>query len=448
MDEQSPSARSRRHIALALFLGALVIYHLHGGGPVEVDVYPAKYGAWSLVRASSFELQHWKEYEHLAALVGEAVVAVEGRWLSKYPPGTIVTALPVFGPLAAAYPEPVSTGRLRTFGKLTGALYAAGTVALFYLLVLRVAPSGALPASILLGFGTNLYSIAGQGLWSHGPATFLLTLGLYLNVATSGIGHVARGGLAGGAIGLAVATRPTTVLFLAAAAVAGLVRRRGAETAALLVVAAIPTGLMMLYNAHHFGTLISGGYEQEATRFTAPFLEGLLGLTVAPSRGMLIYTPALLLAPLGMWAWLHRSKAAPTSCNPGHALPADHHDRFWPVVCWAVAALATVLLYAKWHSWWGGWSFGPRMLCETLPAFCLLFAIAYHRWNARWFRTGAALLIALSICVHAVGMFGMDAYRPWHEARALPEGLFTLGDTQIEAHARAMLGFEKHDSSE
>jgi hypothetical protein len=113
------------------------------------------------------------------------------------------------------------------------------------------------------------------------------------------------------------------------------------------------------------------------------------------------------------------------------------------LIAWLIAAGATVLFYARWYEWRGGWCYGPRFLCETLPILCLVFALAYADLRAGWQRWTAWGLIALSVAVHFVGVFGYSGYQEWQRRHALADQgrcLFALHDTQIEAHFRAVVG--------
>jgi hypothetical protein len=111
------------------------------------------------------------------------------------------------------------------------------------------------------------------------------------------------------------------------------------------------------------------------------------------------------------------------------------------LLSWLAAAGATLLFYARWYDWRGGWCFGPRFLCETMPILCLLFAVAYSGLPTGWPRRLAAWLVALSVAIHLVGMFGYGAHPEWNLRHELPDQgrcLFSFNDTQIEAHARAV----------
>ena len=108
---------------------------------------------------------------------------------------------------------------------------------------------------------------------------------------------------------------------------------------------------------------------------------------------------------------------------------------------WLLAVAATAAFYAAcWPCWWAGWSYGPRFFCECVPALCLAFAFAVDSLRGWGFAALTRGLVALSVLVHAAGVFGSTS--GWHERH---EGgdpnvyLFAWRDSQIEASLRQML---------
>ncbi|MEK7862077.1 MAG: hypothetical protein AAB295_02295, partial [Chloroflexota bacterium] len=97
-----------------------------------------------------------------------------------------------------------------------------------------------------------------------------------------------------------------------------------------------------------FGSPLEQGYG--AKPFDAPFLEGLAGLLVSPSRGLLVYEPWALLALAALASALaRRGRVADRLAVLG-------------VVWWLF-----LLLYATYAEWWGGRVFGPRFLDDLAP---------------------------------------------------------------------------------
>ena len=398
-----------------------MLYAVNGRHIAEIDCVPGPYGAWTLVDQGSLDLRGIPELQERAQ---SAVRMLEdGSVRSKYPPGSSLAAVPFFllYPLTGTEPD-LSHSAMARLGKWVAASYAAGVAVLVYLLCQRLAPGGALAAALFVGAGTTLWSTASQALWSHGPATFFVCGALFCLARRTEGPRPLDALLAGTALGLALLCRPSTALFAAASATA-LVADRHWREGALTLVPVVLLGMgLIAYNHIHFDAPIAGGYLNEAQRFDGALTSGLSGLLTSPSRGILVYSPALWLLPFG----LQKLR--------GDCELSQSQRRL--LIGWMIGALVTLLLYARWYVWWGGWSFGPRFLTETVPVLGVVVALAYEQLGERFGRSGRALawgLIALSIAVHFVGVFGHGS--DWMVGK-LGTDMFALGDTQIAAHAR------------
>lgn len=164
--------------------------------------------------------------------------------------------------------------------------------------------------------------------------------------------------LGGGLAGAALLAKPTAIvvvpaLFLAVFFVRG--RRRLLRDGALLALGIVPFAALTLWlNAVRFGNPFEFGYSGQLAHPLAratPFGWNLLRITLLPNRGLLWFSPILLLAILGIGR-LSRG--------------AHRGDRSAALL--AVAALLAT--NALWWSWEGGMSWGPRLAapCVALSA--------------------------------------------------------------------------------
>jgi hypothetical protein len=423
--EAQPTRRSIVLAALGIFWGCLLVYHVNGRPHAGFDTVGAPYTAWAMVRHGSLDLHNYRELERF---VGPTIFAQpDGRWVSFRPPGVALAVVPFVAPLAAFREEPVGITAMHHLGKLAAAAHVAGAAVLFFLMCRRLVPAAAWPATILFALGTSLYSVASQASWQHGPTTFWLTLALYLLTDFTKELGVKRGLFVGLALGMAVLTRPPAAFFLAATGGAFLCQRRWRGALGLALGAAPLLAAYCAFNFHYFGDPFRGGYARDNWEMPTPLWLGAGGLLVAPSRGVLVYSPALLLLPWGLRRLFAKDEWS-------------RADNRLMLLSWLGASAATLLLFAKWYDWRGGWCYGPRFLCETMPVCCLLFAYAYAGLSVRWLRGVAAALVALSVYVHAVGIFGHAAETDWclrHDKPDQGRCLFEVRDTQIEAYTLA-----------
>ena len=183
--------------------------------------------------------------------------------------------------------------------------------------------------------------------------------------------------------------RPTNALIaLPLAAVVFAKHRRSIP--AFLGLAAIPIALRAIYAWAYWGSPLSLAQADpvpDVANFGGNPFVGLAGLLVSPSRGLLVFSPIFLFAVSAIGPAWRRRKAEP--------LP----------IALGAGALGLLLVSAKWTIWWGGHTFGYRLLIEALPALVVLLALAWEeRIRSRPARRSAFLAcLAWSVFVQALG---------------------------------------------
>lgn len=311
-----------------------------------------------------------------------------GRTYSKYGLGQSLAALPlyllgvVWGHITGAAHAP------RSAALLLNSLLTAGTAGLLTTLAHDLGYSTR--AGVLLGLAFALCSPA----WVYTHTFFsepLVTLCLAV-AALSAIRFAQRDkvrwlALSGGALGLALLTRLNAVAALPAfglyLALFWHAKHRPhrvilRQVAAALVAFSLGAGMMLLYNLARFGSLLDFGYH--TANWRTPFLRGLYGLTTSPGKGILWYTPAIVLGLFGLRSLFRRWP----------------HETF---LCAGVSA-GYLLLHSAYTYWAGGWCWGPRFILPALP-FLLLPASALldRRGLPKRAELGLALLLALGLFV-------------------------------------------------
>jgi tetratricopeptide (TPR) repeat protein len=401
-------------VALGLALLCFIVYNLNLREVSAHDTIPARFLPLSILAETDLDLDEF-EFLHLHRTDPKELPYYlqyrNGHYYSSYPvlPGIMAVPVYVIPTLLGLFDasEPDFSTDVGITSKVAAALFAALSVAFVYLACRRLfAPRWALGAALLYAFATGTLSTSSQGLWQHGPAQLWLAAALWCllpavaggETATSRLGALAA--LAGGlSLGLAVAARgvmavPAAVLFLYA------LRRNWRTLPFLLVGPALAGALVGWYNFHHFGTLLGGeaflsrlhlAMHGERGSWKADFLPGLYGLFFSANRGLVVFTPLVLLAAAGAeWAWRKKNLA---------------------VLRWLAGATAlTLLVYGFYSVWWGGWSYGPRYACDVLPLVAVLMAAGLERaWPVP--RARIAVLAATAYCV-AIQVAGFLCYAP------------------------------------
>ncbi len=110
---------------------------------------------------------------------------------------------------------------------------------------------------------------------------------------------------------------------------------------------------LLTFNTLRYGNPLNTGYLPQET-FSAVWWQGILGQLISPGRGLLLYSPVLLLTFFGLKAFWQR-----------------HRLEFPALLAVIVIHL---LLYGKWFMWHGGFAWGPRFMVATLPFWVILMA--------------------------------------------------------------------------
>lgn len=357
-------------------------------------------------------------------------------YVSMYGPGAGLAALPVvffsqfFGSDLTERPR-----ALWYTVKLAASLFVAlSAVWVFFAAAAFTERKRALLLAGAYGLGTCAFSVSSQTLWQHAPNTFFLALGAWLFTAPGLSGRRALG--AGLAFGAATVCRPPSGLLVVFGA-AYLALRARKQLLPFLGGAVPGLGFLAAYNFFFLGSpfafgqsVRAGEVAGEAGALKTPLWEGALGLVASPSRGLFVYSPFLVLSLAGavlVWRGARHEKLRPLS----------------------VAALALFLFSAKWHNWWGGWSYGYRLVVDVVPLLVLLVPpVLDWLWGRRVLMGVCALLVAWSVGMQWVGAYaydvvGWNARQVWEVVPAgqtVPTRVFNEKAAQLLVAQGAHLG--------
>ncbi len=302
--------------------------------------------------------------------------------------------------------------------------------------------------SVALALGTSVWSTASRGLWQHGPGLLLVGAAWLAALHLAGRDHrpgrldLAVAVASGAAAGLAVWVRPTNAVFGVAVLVFVVATGRRWSTWALGAAGALVAGGLL--DLAVLGTAVPPYFRSGRFELHDQFAQAVGANLVSPARGLLVFSPVLLLSLLALGPVRRRLLGAEVSM-------------------FAVLALGATLLVALAASgyaerWWAGYSFGPRFLTETVAVLGPVVALVVFgpRPPGAWSRAvGTVLapaLLAVSVLVHAGGALTPASEcwngspvavddRPsrvwdWSDAQALL-GLRLLASGQVGADVRS-----------
>lgn len=301
----------------------------------------------------------------------------DGRYYSPYGIGQALVAAPLFM-IGQWLTERTDFHYLAAFmTSLTNSFVTAALISILFVFYLMLGYSrhSALLTALVTGLTTMLWPYSryffSEPLVSLGQlgAVFLIYRAVkYPEQALVSLG------LAGFSFGLAIVTRPITVLFCPVLLFYFVLEARyhkraivGRHLVALFGVIGLFSLIVAYYNWHRYGNPFIQGYmplpDGSPQTFNYPFLKGLAVLLVSPGKSLFLFSPVLLLALTGLPRLYRRFPAL--------------------TILIMVLSSSYIALYARWCQIEGGYSWGPRFLLPIIPLLALPLIEPMQRWATR-----------------------------------------------------------------
>lgn len=296
------------------------------------------------------------------------VARPEGDAVSRYGMGMSFAQLPaaLLAPSAERAFGPGASNSLFLIAPLGLVLLAAWSSGLAAQL-LGASPRGRAASVLLTALASPLGSYAGLDfaeplLAASLSVAFSASLAATRGESARRLRWACAAGFAAGAAvltkSLFVAVAPLALLPLLAS---GEDPRRSRRIAHAAGGAALPLGLWLVFEIVRFGRPFAS-YGDEG--FTHALLAGAFQLLFGPTKGLLLFFPALAVAAAGLVRALSRGGASDRLAALGVALPF-------------AAPLATSAAWWAWHGM-GGW--GPRFLVPAIPLLAAVAGVALGSW--------------------------------------------------------------------
>lgn len=339
----------------------------------------------SLLAAESLVQGHWLQFDHYPELVrnslqiGYRLEQVGDHVFYYFPIGTSLIAAPVVAVLSLLGIEVTPND-----DKIQIGLAAVAAVTIFLLMYgigrrfLR--HWSALLIATAFAFGSSFASTVGSALWSHDFGAVMTLASLYALVVALQGRRMALAAWSGGFAAFAFVVRPQLALLAVGIAILLVFRWRRA----LLPFAGAAAGVLAAFVA--LTRLTSGVWlpsyylpqRLEGGEFWTAFAANL----VSPGRGLLLFTPILLIVLLiaGNWRRISTDERALVLLGLG-----------WMLMHWVAIS--------RFPHWWGGWGFGPRLMMDALPGLFVVIVVL-------WPRTLRPMLARVTVVVFVVLAIG------------------------------------------
>ncbi|HEY8241708.1 MAG TPA: hypothetical protein VIH35_09690, partial [Kiritimatiellia bacterium] len=291
------------------------------------------------------------------------VYVYQDHFYYLYPPGSAVLCVPFVAMLnARGISAATDEERYSIWGEIRMerwiAPFVTALACVFIFLSARaflgVAPS--LFVTLAFAFGTSLWSTTSRVMWTHTWGVCLLALAIWLLVRSEVEGKRLPRIFFATVLAWLCCVRPTYAITVGCVCAYLLFFRRR-DFWFVVPVGVAWLAALVVYSLTVSGSAVLPYWKIGATLYNVVALEGVLGVLVSPSRGLLIYSPFVLVA-----AWL------PCRYRPqGAALR----------LAWlaGAASLLHLVIVGVNSTWQGGHCYGPRYTVDFLPWLALLLTI-------------------------------------------------------------------------
>jgi hypothetical protein len=326
---------------------------------------------------------------------------------SRYPIGPSLLAVPAVA--FAAWINPKFEASIRQtlpdgFEKAIASFYGAvAATLLFWVIFLRFKDLRiTLATALIFALGTSMWSTATRALWQHGPLNLMLIITMLLLLAARRRAALAQ--YAGVSLALSFVMRPTAAIPIAVFSAYIFVCYRPLFGRFIFWAACIAIP-WIAYNVLTWGMVLPPYYlllasgTVEVPGMDTALGEALLGNLISPARGLFIFSPVLIFAISGFWLAMRDRDERPLH------------------LAFALVIVLHWVLVSNFKPWWGGFSFGPRIMTDVLPflayflAFTLQWCMSAYSWRRATATACIAGLAAVSVFIHAQGALRSAPYQ-------------------------------------
>jgi len=402
---------------LLIFLVTILSYDIESRYFRSGDSIPAELLPISIINEQNFD---FNEFISPKSSMPYWFRHVNNKIISTYPIVPGILNLPTYY-FAHIFGFDLFENRYLLSG-ISAVIISTISIIFMYLCLLRICSTKrtALVFTFIYTFGTCLWSFSSRSMFQHGPSLLFITISLLLIFSRNkkAIPYV------GFFLGMAVFNRPTNIMIALPLTIYIYFNHRDTFIRYVLL-AGIPLGLLCLYSQIYFGNITSFGQGYAVNYLTGNIFEGLFGILISPSRGLLVFSPIFIFS----FYYLFKT------------LVSTEIDSIYKYL--AATVIALVLLYAKWPMWWGGHSFGYRIIIEISPMLIIFLAKSWEKFinNKYYLKIIFIWSTLFSFYVHFIGAFyfpsGFNRYPG--DIDQYTERLWDLKDTQISRCTKSFL---------
>ena len=361
----------------------VVVYLVYLSSPImlSLDSHWSIHTSLSMIYESNTDLN-----EYMPEIIADdykAVEKIEGRYYTIFPIGVSILAIPfvavadvVLQPIIEKIPFLLNFYNQKSGKNVTNiseirlidvfpavemviaSFYCAVSAVFVFLIArLRLSLLYSFLVVFIFAFCTSSWSTSSRALWQHGPSVLMLSIALYYLLTVKNhkkyLHYIAI------PLALSFIIRPTNAIPIFFISFYVFINYRSSFTKYLLVAAPFSI-LYFAYNLTIYDQLLANYSQPNRVFQFEKFFEALAGNIISPARGLLVFSPILILAFYGL-------------------------VRYFPKKLNSMNFLVMIIMLSHWFlissfpHWYGGHSYGSRLFTDMLPFIMHFIVLAYQK---------------------------------------------------------------------
>lgn len=386
-------------LAFLLFFFCFVIYNLNVRTIGAGDTIPSGFLPFNILTGNSvyFDKLYLFLNEHYTAEKLYFFQKFNDHYISSYPliSGFLTLPLYILPYLYMSHNNLLTINNLLEessyLEKISASFFTSLSVVVFYFLMFQISKkiSISLIFSLIFAFATQTFSISSQALWQHTSANLFLIISQFSLI--KGMQSKNRAPFYIYAFVFAILSFWSRLQFLPYLIILfiALYFLDRKNTNKYFMICFFGILAFIIYNLYFYSSILGGYAELTKIKPKGDFIKGILGLLFSPARGTLFYTPFFMFSFL--------------SVNCLGLIKVFKEKIFY--LQNIIFFIVIITFSAFWGAWWGGHTWGNRLLTDIAYQAVILSYLFYKCNKNRIISAIFILLVGYSIFTQILGVF-------------------------------------------
>lgn len=383
-----------------LFFLTFIIFNLNINSLGSGDTIPARLLPFNILSGNGLYFDNYVNFLQNKYHTIYYFQQFNGHYISSFPILTGLITLPLYLPfyIYLSLCGVVDINSLYNIStvlqKFSASFLASLSVVLFFILINRISTNHKISAAfaLIFAFATQTFSISSQALWQHGTANlFMIISQIYLIKALASEYSKRKLFYLCSLVFalLSFWSRPNFFLFGIIILILICLKEKSGKTLFFLF-SLLGFIFLLSYNFYFFHSVFGGYANQIATFNLSSPISSFVGILFSPARGVIFYTPIFVFSFISIFFRKQINK-----------MPKNLQIIFYLNYLYFILGF---IINCFWGCWWGGHSWGDRLLTDIAVSAIILCYFFYLNIHNRLLKLVFYLFVIYSVLTQVIGV--------------------------------------------